>query len=59
MTRTQIEEAIYFNLKYIHQMNKIKVLLKDALVLKQHIKFLESGNIPKHDFLQKGELCRN
>ena len=58
MTPTQIEEAIYFNLKYLHQMNKIKVLLKDALVLKQHIEFLESGNNPE-DLFSVGELCRN
>lgn len=57
MINTQMEEAIYFNLQYIQQMNKIKVLLKDAIVLKQHINFLESGN--PEDLFTGDELCRN
>lgn len=58
MINIHIEELFHFNLKYIHQMNKIKVLLKDAIALKQHIKFLESGNIPE-DLFAGDELCRN
>ncbi|MBM2833388.1 MAG: hypothetical protein HW406_549 [Candidatus Brocadiaceae bacterium] len=59
-TKTFEQFTSLFNLKYIHKMNIIRVLLKDAIALKQHIEFLESGNIPEdlNQFLG-GELCLN
>ena len=51
MKPAQIEELQYFYLKYIHEMNKVKVLLKDAISLKRHIDCLESGNITEFDLL--------
>lgn len=54
MKPVQIEELQYFYLKYIHEMNEIKSLLKDAILLKQHIDCLESGNITEFDLLTEG-----
>lgn len=54
MIKAQIEELQYFYMKYVHTMNKVKVLLKDAILLKQHIDCLESGNITEFDLLTEG-----
>lgn len=41
MKPAQIEEIEYFYLKYIHEMNKIRILLKNAIEIKNHIESLE------------------
>lgn len=51
MKPAQIEELQYFYLKYVHTMNEIKSLLRDAISLKRHIDCLESENIPECDIL--------
>lgn len=54
MKSVQIEELQYFYLKYAHTMNEIRVLLKDAIRLKQHINCLESGNVTECDLSTEG-----
>ena len=45
MTQVQIEELQYFYLKYIHEMNKIRILLKNAIEIKNHIESLEGKKL--------------
>ena len=51
MKSVQIEEQTVLWLEYLHLMNRIKVLMKDAIVKKQEISFYES--------LAGDELCQN
>ena len=41
MIKAQIEELQYFYLKYIRIMNEIRILLKNAIEIKNHIESLE------------------
>ena len=45
MKPVQIEKLTYFYLKYIHEMNKIRILLKDAIEIKKHIESLEGKKL--------------
>lgn len=45
MKSAQIEELQYFYLKYIHTMNKILVLAKEAIAIKKHIESLEGKKL--------------
>jgi hypothetical protein len=42
MTKIQIEEQTVLWLEYLHLMNRIKVLIRDAIAKKQEISFYES-----------------
>ncbi len=54
MKKTQFEEIEYFYLKYIHEMNKVKAFLRDAIEIKKHIENLESGNLIKNNLISTG-----
>ncbi len=51
MKSVQIEEQTVLWLEYLNLMNRIKVLMKDAIVKKQEISFYES--------LAGDDLCQN
>lgn len=55
MKKALDEERIYFNLKLVHILNKVRVLLRDAACIKQHIENVESGNLNEIDLYN---LCR-
>lgn len=45
MIKAQIKELQYFYLKYVHTMNKIRILLKNAIEIKNHIESLEGKKL--------------
>lgn len=56
MNPVRNEELLYFSLKHVHILNKVRVLLRDAACIKKHIENLESGTlneVPLYDLCRK------